>query len=166
ELLERLDKADAGQLVVVVAPPGFGKTTLLSSWLRRPGGPPTAWISLDGSDDTARFRATLLTAIAEIPDLPPDSPLRQVGRAKSTDAGVDLIDELVEALDAASPALRVVLDDLQELTAPEAWRDLARLIRRRHAGLRLVLASRRDPPLPLARLRLEGRLHELRADEL
>ena len=165
-LLDRLDQSDAGQLVLVVAPPGFGKTTLLSSWVRRPGGPPTAWISLDALDDAARFRATLLAALAAIPDLPPDCPVRQVGRARSGGAGFDVVDELIEALDSAAPALRVVLDDLQELTAPEAWRDLARMVRRRHTGLRLVLASRMDPPLPLARLRLEGRLHELRAEDL
>jgi LuxR family maltose regulon positive regulatory protein len=165
-LLDRLDQADAGQLVVVVAPPGFGKTTLLSSWVRRPGGPPTAWISLDALDDAARFRATLLAALAAIPDLPPDSPVRRIGRARSGGAGLDIIDELIEALDAAAPALRVVLDDLQELKEPEAWRDLARLVRHRHPGLRLVLSSRVDPPVPLPRLRLEGRLHELRAADL
>src|SRR5690242_12303202 len=165
-LLDRLDQADAGQLVVLVAPPGFGKTTLLSSWVRRAGGPSTAWISLEALDDAARFRASLLAALLAIPALPPDSPLRQVGRGRSGGAGLDVIDELVEALDAAAPAVRVVLDDLQEMKSPEAWRDLARLVRRRHPGLRLVLASRMDPPLPLPRLRLEGRLHELRAEDL
>src|SRR5689334_10371984 len=122
-LLDRLDQADAGQLVFLVAPPGFGKTTLLSSWVRRPGGPPTAWISLDALDDAARFRATLLAALMAIPDLPPDSPLRQVGRGRAAGSGLDVIDELIEAFDAAAPAVRVVLDDLQEMRAPEAWRD-------------------------------------------
>ena len=62
--------------------------------------------------------------------------------------------------------MRVVLDDVHELTGREVLRDLTRLIRRSPAGLRLVLASRTDPPISVPRLRLEGRLHELRADVL
>ena len=62
--------------------------------------------------------------------------------------------------------VRLVLDDVHELTEPEVLRDLARLIRRPPSGLHLVLASRSDPPISLPRLRLEGRLHELRADDL
>jgi LuxR family transcriptional regulator, maltose regulon positive regulatory protein len=165
-LLDRLDQATAGQLVVVIAPPGFGKTTLLSSWLGRPGGPPTAWISLDAADDVARFRTTLLAAVTELPDLAPNSPLRQVGRGEDDVAGLDVIDELIEAFHATTPTIRLVLDDLQELAAPQAMRDLARIIRSSPAGLQLVLSSRVDPPLRLPRLRLEGRLFELRAQEL
>ena len=92
--------------------------------------------------------------------------MRQVGRRRGDAGGFDVIDELIEALAATAPPIRVVLDDLQELAAPQALRDLARIIRSAPAGLRLVLASRMDPPLPLPRLRLEGRLHELRAADL
>ena len=164
-LLDRLDQTALGQLVVVIAPPGFGKTTLLSSWLRRPGGPGAAWISVDGADDAARFRSTLLAALVAVPDLPLDSPVRGRPEARGG-AGLDVIDELIEALAATAPPIRLVLDDLQELAAPQAMRDLARIIRSAPTGLRLVLASRMDPPLPLPRLRLEGRLHELRAEDL
>jgi LuxR family maltose regulon positive regulatory protein len=164
-LLEKLDRATAEQLIVVIAPPGYGKTALLADWLRRPGGPPSAWISLDAVDDAPRLRSALLAGLRAIPGLPTDSPLREVGHGCDR-TELDVVDELAAALDATCPAIRVVLDDVHELTVPEALRDLARLIRRRPAGLRLVLAGRMDPPLPLPRMRLEGRLHELRAEEL
>ena len=64
-----------------------------------------------------------------VPDLPSDSPLLQVGRRRGDEAGLDVIDELIEALAATAPPIRVVLDDLQELAAPQAMRDLARIIR-------------------------------------
>ena len=70
------------------------------------------------------------------------------------------------ALDGLDTPVRLVLDDVHELTGREVLRDLARLVRRRPAGLRLVLASRTDPPISVPRLRLEGRLHEVRADAL
>lgn len=163
-LLEQLDRATAEQLLVVIAPPGYGKTVLLSDWLRQPGGPPTAWITVDAGDDAPRLWSALLAALRAIPNLPADSPLHDVGRGGTR--AVDVVDQLAAALDATRQPIRVVLDDVHELAAPAAVGGLTRLIRHRPAGLRLVLSSRADPPLPLPRLRLEGRLHELRADAL
>ncbi|MDN5933228.1 MAG: hypothetical protein L0I24_19540, partial [Pseudonocardia sp.] len=165
-LLGQLDRAAAGQIVVVSAPPGYGKTLLLAEWVRRSGGPGAAWGSLDrDDDDPRRFWAAVLAALRGVPGLPPDSALHRVGTAAVADGG-DLVDELAEALDVLDPPVRLVLDDVHEVTAREPLRDLARLVRRRPRGLRLVLSSRVDPPLSLPRLRLEGRLHELRADRL
>lgn len=167
-LLERLDRAGDGQLVVVTAPPGYGKTALLADWLRSPGAPPSAWVSVDAGDDAPRLRAALLAALQAVPGLPADSPLHEIGRSGSggDHPGRNLIDELAAGLDATHPAIRVVLDDVHEVMDAEALRDLARLVRRRPAGLCLVLSGRMDPPLPLPRMRLEGRVHELRAQDL
>ena len=167
DLLRRLDRAGAGRLVVVTAPPGYGKTTLLADWLRSPDGPPSAWVGVEARDDAPRLRAALLAALRAVPGLPPAGPLHAAG----ADGGPGRpdhspIEELVAALDAGHPVIRLVLDDVDELTDPEALRDLSRLVRGRPAGLRLVLSGRTDPPLPLARMRLEGRLHELRAEDL
>jgi len=74
--------------------------------------------------------------------------------------------ELVAALDELPHPVRLVLDDLHEIDGRGPLGDLARLVGRRPSRLRLVLASSADPPLALARLRAEGRLHELRADRL
>ncbi|SFN20297.1 LuxR family transcriptional regulator, maltose regulon positive regulatory protein [Pseudonocardia ammonioxydans] len=166
-MLRRLDRAGAGRLVVVTAPPGYGKTTLLADWLRSPDGRPSAWVGVEAGDDAPRLRAALLAALRAVPGLPPAGPLQAVGAgggAGPPERGP--IGELVAALDATHPGIRLVLDDVDELTDPEALRDLSRLVRGRPAGLRLVLSGRTDPPLPLARMRLEGRLHELRAEDL
>jgi len=65
-LLDHLDQAGPRQLVVVVAPAGYGKTLLLAEWVRR-GGPPTAWVSLDCDDDAPRFWSAVLTALRALP---------------------------------------------------------------------------------------------------
>src|SRR5690606_2801884 len=165
-LLERLGRAGAEQLVVVIAPPGYGKTALLAEWARRPGGPATAWVTADAGDDAPRLRAAVLAALRAVPGLPAGSPLREVGSAGGDRVTRDVIDGLVAAFDAAQPPGRVVVDDVHELSDTEALRDLTRLVRGHPAGLRLVLSGRFDPPLPLPRMRLEGRLHELRAQDL
>jgi LuxR family maltose regulon positive regulatory protein len=92
--------------------------------------------------------------------------LRRVAEAAQRAQGADLVEEVADALDDPESPVRVVLDDVHELTGREVLRDLTRLVRRSPAGLRLVLASRTDPPISVPRLRLEGRLHELRADVL
>ena len=166
-LLEWLDRVAVDQLVVVIAPPGYGKTALLSEWVRSPDAPPSAWVTVDAADDVPRLGAALLAALRAIPGLRTDNPLHEIGLPGRGDRmGRSPIDELADAFDGTSPAIRVVLDDVHELTDPEALRAIARIIRRRTPGLCLVLSGRMDPALPLPRMRLEGRLHELRADDL
>jgi LuxR family maltose regulon positive regulatory protein len=169
-LLDRLDAAGAAQLVVVSAPAGYGKTLLLADWVRNRALPDTAWVSVDADDDDpGRFWSAVLTALAALPSVPADSALRRAVQRSGPGQEIpdgDVVDRLGETLDVVDPPVRLVLDDLQELTAPRPLRELARLVARRPAGLRLVLSSRVDPPLALPRLRLEGRLHEIRAEQL
>ena len=164
-LLEYLDRAEPHQVVAVIAPPGYGKTLLLADWVRR-DGPPTAWVSVDHDDVTPRLWSAVLVALAALPVVPVDSPLHRMARVGSDTARRDLVDDLTAALEELGTSVRLVLDDVHEITAREPLGDLSRLIRHRPANLRLVLSSRADPPIALARLRLEGELHELRADRL
>ena len=76
------------------------------------------------------------------------------------------VDHVVEAIEAVGVPLRLVLDDVNLLAGGAPLRDLARLVHRRPANLQLVLATRVDPAVSLSRLRLEGQVHELRADQL
>ncbi|GAA3080882.1 LuxR C-terminal-related transcriptional regulator [Pseudonocardia yunnanensis] len=169
-LLDRLDAAGAAQVVVVSAPAGYGKTLLLADWVRSRALPDTAWVSVDADDDDpGRFWSAVLTALAGLPSMPADSAVRRAVRGSGPGHEIpdgDVLSWLAEALDVLDPPVRLVLDDLQELTAPRPLRELARLVARRPAGLRLVLSSRVDPPLALPRLRQEGRLHEIRAEQL
>src|SRR4051794_34017662 len=183
QLRQRLDQATAAQVVVVSAPAGSGKTLLLADWVRHDHGPETAWISLDADDnDPRRLWSTVVIALLALPSSSSDRRLRRivelaahpleaglVGRAGGRAApplGGAWGEDRGAAPDPLDPPVRVVLDDVHELTGREVLRDLTRLVRHRPAGVRLVLASRTDPPISIPRLRLEGRLHELRADAL
>jgi LuxR family transcriptional regulator, maltose regulon positive regulatory protein len=78
-LLAQLDRVTADQLVVVVAPPGYGKTLLLADWVRR-GGPRTAWVSVDEDDDATRLVSSLLTALRKLPALRGHAELHRIER--------------------------------------------------------------------------------------
>jgi LuxR family maltose regulon positive regulatory protein len=166
-LLRRLDEVGADQVVVVCAPAGSGKTLLLADWVGSGESPETAWVELDADDnDPRRLWSAVVTSLLALPSAAGDVRLQRMAGLVALPGGVDVVEELADAVDGLEPPVRLVLDDVHELTGREVLRHLARLIRCRPAGLRLVLASRADPPISIPRLRLEGRVHELRADAL
>jgi LuxR family maltose regulon positive regulatory protein len=177
-LRRALDLAEAGQVVLLSAPAGYGKTVLLADWVRTGGDQQTAWVSLDSDDnDPRRFWSAVVNSLLALASSRASrglSPEPAAGLARLAEltalpgmAGdVDVVEEVAGVLEALDQPMRLVLDDVHELTGRDALRGLARLVRRRPAGLQLVLASRADPPISVPRLRLEGRLHELRADAL
>ena len=162
-LTARLDEGLARGLVLVCAPAGYGKTVLLADWAQR-SRHPAAWLSLDaGDNDPARFwrhtvaaldRARPGTGERVAPLLGPPAP--------STFQG--LVTALINEL-AAEEAL-LVLDDYHVIGSQQVHESLAFLVEHRPAGLGVVLASRSDPPLALARLRARCQLTEVRAAEL
>ena len=162
-LTARLDEGLARGLVLVCAAAGYGKTVLLADWTRR-GRQPAAWLSLDGGDnDPARFwrhavaaldRARPGTGERVAPLLGPPAPASLQGLVTA------LINEL------ASDEALLVLDDYHVISAQQVHDSLGFLLEHRPAGIGVVLASRSDPPLPLARLRARGQLAELRGAEL
>ena len=164
-VLAHLNRVVPGQLLLVSAPAGYGKTLALSDWVRR-SGPATAWVTIDREDDSPRLWSALLSALAAIPSLPAASPLRRAGYFDTHVGPGSFVDHIVEAIETVGAPLRLVLDDVNLLAAGEPMRDLARLVHRRPANLHLVLSGRADPPLSLPRVRLEGQLHELRVDRL
>ena len=166
-LRQRLDEATPAQVIVVSAPAGSGKTLLLAEWVRQQEGPETAWVSLDADDnDPRRLWSAVVASLLTLSSTSRSVRLQRVAAVAQRAQAHDLVEELADALDGPESPVRVVLDDVHELTGREVLRDLTRLIRRSPAGLRLVLAGRADPPISVPRLRLEGRLHELRADVL
>ena len=165
-LAERLDEGLARGLMLVCAPAGYGKTVLLADWARR--GQPVAWLSLDvGDNDPARFWRHGVAALDQArpglagrvgPLLGPPAPASYEGLVTA------LINEL--AAESDSDQALLVLDDYHLIDSEAVHASLGFLLEHRPAGLRLVLASRSDPPLALARLRGRGQLAELRAAEL
>ena len=153
------------ELTLVCAPAGFGKTSLLGDWARH-ARRPVAWLSLDaGDDDPVRFWRYVVAALdrAGIDVGERVAPLLRGPQPASLETVVTaLINELV----ARSEEVTLLLDDYQLIQAPPIHASLTLLLDRAPPMLRLVLASRADPPLPLARLRARGQLAELREHDL
>jgi LuxR family transcriptional regulator, maltose regulon positive regulatory protein len=163
-LMAALANAKGYRLMLVSAPPGYGKTTLVSSWLAKTDLP-FAWFSLDESDnDPIRFLEYTLTALhtivpairLELLDL-----LQGQQAASFQTLMALLINEAAEAGD-----FFLVLDDFQVLHAPLILDMLGYLLEHLPPAMHLVLLSRTDPPLPLSRLRARGQLMEIRAEQL
>jgi len=150
------------KLTLLLAPAGYGKTAALTRQIRQlPEGCALAWISADEDDPLQRFLACLSAALEPF-DLPwrvaPDAlaTLAQTGRGLG-----DVASELVNALAAAEvPRGLVVVDDLHRINDPQVFELLQRMLERWPEQWGLVLASRVEPPLPLARLRAAGELAE------
>src|SRR6266568_2410375 len=153
-------------LVLVCAPAGFGKTALLADWVRS-GDRRVAWLSLDAADsDPVRFWRHVVAALDRAQPGIGERVAPLLGQPPSSFEG--LVTALINEL-AAQPGedeLLLVLDDYHLVDAQQVHASLAFLLEHLPLGLRLVVASRSDPPLPLARPRAGGQLAELRAGEL
>jgi LuxR family transcriptional regulator, maltose regulon positive regulatory protein len=163
-LLERLTEGTAGALTLVCAPAGFGKTSLLGDWARR-SQRPVVWLSLDGGDsDPARFWRYVAAALDELrPGVGQRVDALFQGGQPPLEA---VLTVLVNQLATEPEQVVLVLDDYHLVEGPPVHDSLAALLERLPWQLRLVLASRADPPLPLARLRAGGQLVELREADL
>ena len=170
-LSERLDRGTASKLMLVSAPAGFGKTTLLTGWLAAGPAAPAderliAWLSLDpGDNDPASFWAYVIAALrdggirgrrecAGPPACAPPPPIETV------------LTVLLNDLGAIAADIMLVLDDYHVIDAREVQDAMAFLLDHLPSQLHVVIASRADPALPLARLRARGELVEIRAAEL
>jgi LuxR family transcriptional regulator, maltose regulon positive regulatory protein len=166
-LVEALGEGLARRLILVCAPAGSGKTALLADWAPS-GHRPMAWLSLDAADnDPVRFwRHTVAALDRARPGIGERVGLLLGPPAPASFEG--LVTALINDL-AAQPddgEVLLVLDDYHLIDAQPVHASLAFLLEHLPPGLHLVLASRADPPLPLARLRAGGQLAELRAADL
>ena len=160
-LLAELGYAAERPLTLLAAGPGAGKTVLLTDWVRR-GGARVAWLTPTAADaEPRRFWRLLESALRDGHGVEGD-PLAATPRA----AGVDLVQALFSRVPEPETRLVVVIDDAHLLTHPDVLAGLDSLIRGGQPGLRLILAARSDPLLPLHRYRLAGQMHELRAADL
>jgi len=162
----RLGDALANRRVVLVcAPAGYGKTMLLAQEAARlPEGTALAWVSADEGDDVQRLTECMLAALEPF-DPPwrtaPESLFARVGRASDEDRAVAA--EIINALDACdAPHGVIVFDDLHRVVCADFFRFLDLLIERMSPRWTIVLSSRTDPPLSLARLRAAEELTEFR----
>ncbi len=152
-------------LTLVVAPAGWGKSTIVADWLAR-DDVTAGWVSLDGGDnDPKRFWRYLLLAAGQAGSAAGPAALRRLDAAGS-DVLRDVLPAFVNELASAEAPLVLVLDDYHLVTSAGVHSTVATLLDRSPPQLHLMLITRADPPLPLSRLRVRGDLAELRADDL
>ena len=164
-LLERLQEGLNHSLTLVSAPAGFGKTTLLSEWLGEVNLK-VAWLSLDDSDhDITRFITYLVSALQVIDKSIGESVLGAL-KSHQPPAVDTLLVALLNDIDSVSQDFILVLDDYHEVDSKPVDEALRFLVEYMPPQMHLIIASREDPPLPLARLRAKGQLTELRAADL
>ena len=166
-LVERLSAASRAPLTVVSAPAGFGKTTLVTEWLGTlpDGATSIGWVSLDHRDnDPALFWTYVVTAIGAAADGVGESASALLNSATpSTEAALN---ELINDIGSMPGDLVLVLDDYHLIEAAAVDEGMTFLLEHHPPQLHLVLATRADPRLPLARLRARGELFEIRAADL
>ena len=164
-LIERLNEGLHRNLILISAPAGFGKTTLVSEWVAGCDRP-VAWLSLDeGDNDPTRFLTYLVAALQTIA---PNIGVGVLGALQSpqpppTEA---ILTALLNEITAIPDNFVLVLDDYHVLDAKPIDHALTFLSSICHHSMHLVIATREDPQLPLARLRARGQLTELRAADL
>jgi LuxR family transcriptional regulator, maltose regulon positive regulatory protein len=164
----RLDSGAASRLTLVSAPAGFGKTTLLAQWLAAgPAGPggerAVAWLSLDrGDNDPASLWSYVIAALRTAVPGVGESALALL-RASRPPPIQTVLTVLLNDLGAVAGQIVLVLDDYHVIDAREVQEEMAFLLDHLPAGLHVVIASRADPALPLARWRARGELAEIRA---
>src|ERR1051326_422400 len=165
-LVKLLQQGVAGPLTLLSAPAGYGKTTLLMQW-QAESAMPVAWLSLEAQEnDPVRFLTYLLAALQEhYPDL--DMNILALLRApQSTPLQRALAVLTNDLMHHQGRNIALVLDDYQVIEAAPIHHALAFLLDHLPPHIHLVLSTRADPPLPLARLRARGQLTELRAADL
>jgi LuxR family transcriptional regulator, maltose regulon positive regulatory protein len=188
QLNEGLHASHTAGVTLISAPAGFGKTTLLSEWVNDLGFATdnfrldakeskianqkskivnqVAWLSLDeGDNDPARFLAYLITALQKIGAKIEDGVLASLQSPQPPPMG-PILTSLLNELTAIPDNFILVLDDYHVIDSKSVDKVLTFLLEHQPPQMHLVIATREDPPLPLARLRAHGQLTELRAADL
>jgi LuxR family maltose regulon positive regulatory protein len=163
-LIERLARGDPRPIVSVVAPAGYGKTTLLAQWAER-NGQAFAWVSVDEADNDPKV---LLTYVAEALDAvqPIDGRVFDALASPVSSVPGSVVPRLGAAFSSMTSPVALVLDDVHALHNRECRAALSVLADHVPGGSRLALAGRAEPPLRVARLRAQGKILEIGPEDL
>jgi ATP/maltotriose-dependent transcriptional regulator MalT len=165
-LIERLQQGVERALTLVSGPAGFGKTTALAQWFAR-SDLPVAWLSLEAEDnDPTRFLSYLIAALQTLDARLGTTALAMLHTPQPASPEVVLTMLTNDLLERGGADVVLVLDDYHVITAESIHRGMTFLLEHLPPQLHLVLATRADPPLPVARLRAQGQLCEVRTAEL
>jgi LuxR family maltose regulon positive regulatory protein len=164
-LIERLDSVLDSTVALVSAPPGFGKTTLVATWLserKHPG----AWLSVcEGDNDLFQFFRYLVAALRRVAPAAGETMLARLNDPEVPSITSLLTDLINDLADLPSDSV-LVLDDFHQIRTPVVHEAVSFFLDNLPPNLHVVIATREDPPVPLARHRARGALVEVRARDL
>ena len=164
-LIDRLNRGINHKLTLISAPAGFGKTTLLSEWISH-SEIPVAWISMDkGDGDSVKFIHYLIAAFQKF-DANIGRTLLSILQSPQLPEIESLVTDLIKELTDLPSDLVLVFDDYHSIDTEEIHKIVELLLDYLPTHVHLVIATRVDPPLPLARLRVSNQLTEMRAIDL
>ncbi|GLV58428.1 LuxR family transcriptional regulator [Dictyobacter sp. S3.2.2.5] len=165
-LYHQLERGANHPLTLIAAPAGFGKTTLLTAWLRQQSSYQVAWLSLDRNDnDLARFWCYCLAAFGRVnPDL--EARVQRCLDIYRNAPIEDMLAAFINILTTYPEPLLCVLDDYQHIQLPAIHQSVAFFLEHLPLHIHLLISTRIDPALPLVRLRVRGQLLEIRSEEL
>ena len=165
-LIERLQRGAERTLTLISAPAGFGKTTLLAQWLVE-SDMPVAWLSLEAEDnDPARFLSYLIAALQMLDAQIGITALAMLHTPQPAPPETVLAVLANDLVSRGAADFALVLDDYHVITTESIQRGMTFLLEHLPPQMHLILATRADPPLPLARLRVQGQLTEVRTTDL
>jgi len=163
-LIERLNEGLDKKLTLIAAPAGFGKTTLLSAWI--PQSPRcVTWFSLDDDNDTTRFWVYFISSLQTLRSDLGEAALVLLQSPQAPPIS-SVLTNLINDITSFSDAFAFVLDDYHVIESQPIHEGLTFLIEHMPGNMHLVITTRVDPPLPLARLRARDQLTEFRAKDL
>jgi LuxR family transcriptional regulator, maltose regulon positive regulatory protein len=164
-LIERLDEGLHRRLTLISAPAGFGKTTLAGEWISG-SKRPSAWLSLDeGDSDFARFLMYLVAALRTI-KADAGAGIMAALQSPRPAPAESVLSSLINEMNSLPGSFILVLDDYHSIDAAPVDEALAFILEHQPPQMHLVIVTREDPDLPLARWRARGQLTELRAADL
>jgi len=163
-LLERLDESVSRKLTLISAPAGYGKSTLVRTWIHDRSAK-AAWVSLDSGDMSAsRFWRSVAAALLLVY---PDMQQEMHDRMSLEDSVIDpLLSAVLELVSQLSEPCVLVLDDYHSITNPLIHNSMSAFLEHIPSSIRLIMISRTIPPFPLSRLRLSKQLSQLDVEDL
>ena len=163
-LIARLEQSIHHRLTLIVAPAGYGKTTLLGAWCGQHARS-VAWLTLDqGDNDPARFWRYVLAACATLD--PSGQPPSLIGAGEEPAPILATLIRLLNEFTGVEDDVVLLLDDYQVITNPAIHDAVSYLLEHLPPHLHLLITSRIEPPLPLPRLRVRGALSMIEPDDL
>ena len=167
-LLSQVDNSLSCRLMLISAPAGCGKTSLLSEWRASANGQqwPLTWLSLDESDsDPVRFLMYLIAALQQIDPVIGHAAQAMLRSPQPAPPEV-LLTALINDLVVVAAPFVLILDDYHVIDSPVVHQQVAFLLEHQPAHMHVIILTREDPPLPLSRLRARGQVAEIRQSDL